>query len=108
MRDMRAQSIIEISISEDTVMRHAETQERIKEVYVIAPNHDEARKRVQEVYTSRQECYRAECSDDDKPTKVYFIVASNDYQAKFIATQLYRGVPRVWINDPKPVIPKEV
>ena len=108
MRDMRSQSIIKVSISEDTPIRHAETQERVTEVYVIAPNHEEAMKRVQEAYESREGCYRVECSDVDKPSRVYFIVASNEYQTRFIAIQLYRRVPRVRINDPKPYIPKEV
>ena len=108
MRDLRAQSIIEVSISDNTPMRHTETQERIKEVYVIAPSHEDAQKRVKDGYESREPCYRVKCSDDNKPTKIYFIVASNEYQARFIANQLYRQVPQVWIADAKPFIPKEV
>ena len=108
MRDLRAQSIIEISISDNTPLRHTETQERVDKVFVIAPSHEDAQKRVKDAYESREGCYRAECNDDNKPTKIYFIVASNEYQARFIAIQLYRQVPQVWIADAKPFIPKAV
>ena len=47
------------------------------------------------------------CSQDDKPDRVYFVVASNDFQAGFIARQLYRQVPTVKMQDPKSVPPRQ-
>ncbi len=91
---------------------YPESKERVvKEVnavHTIAATHDEAKKRVQDGYESHESCYRSEISDDGKPTKIYFIVASNEYQAKFIARELYRSVSRVRMLDAKPVIPPEV
>ena len=108
MRDMRAQQIVEISVSNSQVLRFADTHERVDKVYVIAPSHEDAERRVQEAYQRGEPYYRVACSDDDKPTRIYFIVASNDFQARFVGLQLYRRVPRVQIADPKPLIPMEV
>lgn len=108
MRDLRAQQIVEVSVADEQVLRFADTNERVDTIYVIAPSHEEAEKRIQDAYQHGESYYRVACDDDDKPPRVYFIVASNEFQARFIAVQLYKRVPRVWIEDANPFIPKEV
>ena len=108
MRDLRAQRIVEISIADEQVLRFADTNERVDTIYVIAPSHEEVEKRIQDAYQHGESYYRVACDDDGKPPRVYFIVASNEFQARFIAVQLYKRVPSVRMQDAQPVIPQEV
>ena len=108
MRDLRAQRIVEISIADEQVLRYVETNERVDTIYMIAPSHEEAEKRVQDAHRHGESYYRVACDDDDKPPRVYFIVANNEYQARFIALQLYRRVTSVRMQNAQPIIPQEV